>query len=549
MTVCAIGSSAEPESPSLEATQCRCRPGLKTPGLDFGPFGWGDCGRGRPPVRSMASNHTPRHRRPPAWSLPNAPRRATPFPLSTVFFGLLAAHRAACRQERTFHRLSGFAVGWLLALGRHTVPRVLAALGLVEVDWSAFYRLFARDRLAYDALCRTLLRQTLALAPADGPYLVAVDGTAIPRRSRTMPGTGWLRAAGTAPFNRGLARCQRFVDLCWLPRPSPDGSSRALPLRWLPAFTPKAVPAAGSPPCPEWAAGLAALGWVRRELDALGRAAQRLVAVADGTDATVELWKRLPAGVVLLARCATNRALFALPTPPGPGQKGRTRRYGAQARHPGGWLAERGGWRRAVLAVRGRTLRPRYRVEGPYRLKRAAAHPVFLLVAKGVDRPGRRGRRVRREPTFWLVSAEATPDGGWALPVPAATLLAWAWRRWEGEVAHREQKTAFGLGDPRCWGRRSTVTSGPFAGWLYGLLVLTGLTVWGLGRPPAAVPTTRWWRGSGRWSPDRLWAARRAELWDLGDFRPVWGGTARNWPEMADRAAAQSNAVRAASHT
>ncbi len=413
---------------------------------------------------------------------------SSPFPLTAVFFGLLAAHRAACRQERTFHRLSGFAVGWLLALGRHTVPRVLAALGLVEVDWSAFYRLFARDRLAYDALCRTLLRQTLALAPADGPYLVAVDGTAIPRRSRTMPGTGWLRAAGTAPFNRGLARCQRFVDLCWLPRPSPDGSSRALPLRWLPAFTPKAVPAAGSPPCPEWAAGLAALGWVRRELDALGRAAQRLVAVADGTDATVELWKRLPAGVVLLARCAKNRALFALPTPPGPGQKGRTRRYGAQARHPGGWLAERGGWRRAVLAVRGRTLRPRYRVEGPYRLKRAAAHPVFLLVVKGVDRPGRRGRRVRREPTDWLVSAEATPDGGWALPVPAATLLAWAWRRWEGEVAHREQKTAFGLGDPRCWGRRSTVTSGPFAGWLYGLLVLTGLTVWGLGRPPPPCP-------------------------------------------------------------
>ncbi len=45
-----------------------------------------------------------------------------------------------------------------------------------------------------------------------------------------------------------------------------------------------------------------------------------------------------------------------------------------------------------------------------------------------------------------------------------------------------------------------------WAGWLYGLLLLTGLTVWGLGRPPAGVPTTRWWRGGGRWSPDQLWA-------------------------------------------
>jgi len=473
-------------------------------------------------------------------------KRPAPFPLTTVFFAVLAAHRAACQQERTFHRLSAFAVGWLLTLGRHTVTRVLAVLGLVEVDWSAFYRLLGRDRVAYDTLSRELLRQTLDLASADGPYLVAVDGTTIPRRSRTMPGTGWLRAAGTAPFNRGLARYQRFVDLCWLPLPSSAGYSRAVPLRWLPAFTPKAVPAAGHPPCPEWAAGLAALGWVRRELDALGRSAQRLVVVADGTYATVELWKRLPAGVVLLARCAKNRALFTLPTPPAPGQKGRTRLYGAQAPHPGYWLAEQAGWRPAVVAVRGRMLRPRHRVEGPYRLKGAAQRPVFLLVVKGVDR---RSRKLRRDPTRWLVSAQATPDGGWTLPAPAEALLAWAWQRWGSEVAHREQKTAFGLGDPQCWTPRSTVTSVQIAGWLYGVVLLTGLTVWGLGRPPAEVPTTRWWRGSGRWSLDQLWTALRSELWDLGEFRPVWGGTACNWPEMADWAAAQTNALRAASLT
>ena len=302
----------------------------------------------------------------------------------------------------------------------------------------------------------------------------------------------------------------------------------------------------GIPPCPEWEAGLAALAWVRRELDALGRTAQRLVVVADATYATVALWKRLPAGVVLLARCAKNRALFALPTPPAPGQKGRTRLYGEQAPHPGDWLAERAGWRQAAVAVRGRMLRPRYRVEGPYRLKGAAAHPVFLLVVKGVDR---RSRKLRRDPTHWLVSAQATPDGGWAPPAPAEALLARAWQRWEIEVAHREQKTTFGLGDPRCWTPRSTVTSVQVAGWLSGVVLLTGLTVWGLGRPPAEVPTTRWWRGSGRWSPDQLRAAVRAELWDLGEFRPVWGGTARNWPEMADWAAAQTNALRAASRT
>ena len=480
---------------------------------------------------------------------PAAPRpagAAPAFPLTAVLFGLLATQRAAFVQERTAQRATGLAVGWLLTLGRHTLTRALAALGLVEVDWSAFYRLFARPRFDYDALCRGLLRRTLDRAPAARPSRVAVDGTVVPRRSRTMPGTGWLRAPGTAPFNRGLARCQRFVDCCWLPLPSPAGFSRAVPLRWLTAFTPKAVPAAGEPPRTEWAAGLEALRWLRAELDAAGRAAQRLVAVADATFATVEVWKRLPAGVVLLARCAKNRALFALPAPPPAGRRGRKRLYGEQAPHPAAWLGQAEGWQTARFAVRGRVVTPAYRVEGPYRLKGAAAHPVFLLAVKGVDR---RGRKVRREPTYWLVSAAATEAGGWALPEPAADLLAWAWQRWEIEVAHREQKTTFGLGDPQCWGATSTVAAVQWAGWLYGVLVLTGLLVWGLGRPPAGAPTTRWWRGGGRWSPAQLWAAVRAELWDLGEFRPVWGRTPLNWPETADWAAAQTNALLSASHT
>ena len=477
-------------------------------------------------------------------------KRPAPFPLTTVFFALLAAHRAACQQERTFHRLSAFAVGWLLTLGRHTVTRVLAVLGLVEVDWSAFYRLLGRDRVAYDTLSRELLRQTLDLAPADGPYLVAVDGTTIPRRSRTMPGTGWLRAAGTAPFNRGLARYQRFVDLCWRPLPSPAGYSRAVPLRWLPAFTPKAVPAAGHPPCPEWTAGLAALGWVRRELDALGRSAQRLVVVADATYATVELWKRLPAGVVLLARCAKNRALFDLAhrRPPlarraGPGSTV------PQAPHPADRLREQVGWQTVTLRVRGRgemgpgALPGRGAVRAPAR--RQGSRSSCWWSGASTGRVGIAAGRAE------LLAGGGRQGGrhGWALPLPAAELLAWAWQRWEIEVAHREQKTTFGLGDPQCWTPRSTVTSVQVAGWLYGVVLLTGLTVWGLGRPPAEVPTTRWWRGSARWSPDQLWTALRSELWDLGEVRPVWGGTACNWPEMADWAAAQTNALRAASLT
>jgi hypothetical protein len=178
--------------------------------------------------------------------------------------------------------------------------------------------------------------------------------------------------------------------------------------------------------------------------------------------------------VGLLTRYQRNRALFALPVPPPAGQRVRTLLYGDQAPYPADWLAEPAGWRRTACAVRGRTVRPTYRVEGPYRLKGAADHPVFLLVVKGVDR---HGRTVRREPTDRLISAQATADGGGALPYPAADLLAWAWQRWEIEVAHREQKTTFGLGEVQGWGATATVTTTQWTGWLSGLVVLTGFLV------------------------------------------------------------------------
>jgi hypothetical protein len=50
-------------------------------------------------------------------------------------------------------------------------------------------------------------------------------------------------------------------------------------------------------------------------MDALGRSLQRLLVVADGTYCTSELFKQLPEGVVLLSRCAHNRALYELPLP------------------------------------------------------------------------------------------------------------------------------------------------------------------------------------------------------------------------------------------
>jgi hypothetical protein len=236
--------------------------------------------------------------------------------------------------------------------------------------------------------------------------------------------------------------------------------------------------------------------------------------VGDGDFSVAEFRAQLPPPerVVLFTRCAKNRALYELPGPELEKRRGRPRKYGDRVRRPEEWLAERDGWRGRELLVRGRRIPTRFRVEGPFVVKKAPERPVSLVVLKG-DRPGARcssaqagalGGSLRREPSFFLVSALQGESGGWAMPHPAQELLSWAWQRWEVEVCHREMKTSFGLGDAQCWGRHSAILSVQWRAWAYGVLVLAGFRAWGLGVGPIR-PLGRWWGGSKRWSMGSLW--------------------------------------------
>jgi hypothetical protein len=201
----------------------------------------------------------------------------------------------------------------------------------------------------------------------------------------------------------------------------------------------------------------------------------------------VEVWKGLPERTVLLARTARNRVLYELPAL---GAQ-RNRRYGERATWPDAWLAERGGWQHSTLCVPGRDLPLRYRVEGPSLRMGAPRQPLFLLVVKGSDHARGRHRR-RRKPAFWLVNA-VWREGQWVLPSPAVELLAWAWQRWEVEVAHREMKTAFGVGEVQCWQPTATVRAVQQQVWAYALCVLAGYRAWGdAGHPAALRPRGVW---------------------------------------------------------
>ena len=457
---------------------------------------------------------------------PAAPTAVLP-PLLVEVWRLLDAHRPAVRQGRCFDRLRALVVGSVLTVTRPTITSLLAALGLTDADWSAFYRLFSAGRLDYDTLTRHFLRETLEEIPPQESYVAVMDGTQLPRVSRTMPGTAWLKNPRTPPFKPGIHRAQRYLHLAAL-LPRWRGYSRALPLRVVPAFPPKAVPGAAVP-CREWEAGLAQLTWLRNELDAAGRNEQPLVILGDGSCEVVDLWTRLPERVSVLARTACNRVLYHLP-PPG---AHRNRRYGERAPVPQAWLTERCGWHKTTLTVRGRAIPLTYRVEGPYVREGAPHRPLFLLVVRGLAQAQRHHRR-RREPAFYVVNAVHQEDGTWVLPLPAPDLLAWAWQRWEVEVCHREMKSDAGMGAAQCWTPMGTVGAAQWQAWAYALCVLAGYRAWGYDRYPAAVrPAGLWWGGAPRWSLATLWRGYRLALHGPV-FHPDHAGTGGTWPEKED---------------
>lgn len=473
--------------------------------------------------------------------MPTIPQNA---PLLKSLFELLEAHRPVFGQDRVYQRAVSLIFAEIFVFARHTISQLLMALGMTESDWSAWYRLFSQGRFHADQASEVLFAETLNHVGEEELYVVAGDSTQTPRSSRKMEGSGWLRNLRTPPFRRGIHAAQRWFNGSWLVPPE-NGYSRALPLRWLPAFTLKSKPKLHLP-IKEWQAAIRFLTWLKQQFVKHGRSEQQLLMVADGSYDTVNLWKHLPDGVILLARSAKNRVLHGLP-PRHQSGRGRKRLYGNRVPSPQQRWQSAQGWRKLNLNVRGRIRHLQYKISEPV-LRRGLPHrPLILIVVRGKQRKNQHGRYYRRPPLPFLVNAVQNADGEWGLPLPIETLLFWAWQRWEIEVCHRELKSNFGLGNKQCWHPLAAVATVQWSAWVYALLLLAGYRVWGLSAAPE-VPT-RWWRGSGRWSWNTLWRAYRAELWGEAQFRPLYATTLNNWGEKEAFLMALRNSILASARS
>ena len=453
--------------------------------------------------------------------------------LINQFMSLVEKMRPSFNQERVYRRAKAMMLAELFAFGRHTVTQLIQTLGLVDVEWSSFYRLFSQERFREEKASRLLVEEIVTEVADEAYIAVGADGVQIPRQSRTMPGTHWAKGLNTAYFQKGLVRAQRYVAIWWL-TPMVKGFSRAIPIRSLPAFPKKAV-ASNYRWAKEWAVGVALINWLREQLNELGQSKKMLLVLLDGSYDVAELWAGLPDGVCLAARTARNRVLHHPPTSAAK-KRGRPRLYGYRAKLPHQWLKSRRQFKRIEVTVRGKPRPMRYQIRGPFLRVRAPDTPLFLVIIGGRTRH----KKALYKPCYYLVSA-VERDGRWQLPLPIKTLLTWLWQRWELEVGHRELKSGFGLGDKQGWHPTGTVVATQWTFWLYALLLLAAYRCWGLTGGPQ--PPGRWRRPALRWSFNTLWRAYRVAFWQLADFRACWSPSLGNWQKKEAFLTALANSV------
>ena len=427
----------------------------------------------------------------------------------------------AFRQYRTWKRARRLGLSQLACLGRHTVAGMICAAGRQADDWSADYRLFARDQWDADELFAPVVRGALHLLPEHAPLVTALDDTSLRKTGRKIPGVGYRRDPMSPPFHVNLVPGQRFVQLsAMIPAGEAPSPARGVPVRFhhqppVPKPKPSAdedIHKAYRERCRHHnlsTGGRDLIGQLRSEMDhrhdAQGR---KLVVSGDGSYTNKTVLRGLPDRTTFIGRIRKDAKLHHLPRADQQPPVGSKRRYGDVAHTPEALRKDdEVPWQSVEAHASGKMHTFRIKEMKPMLWRKAGADlPVRLVVIAPVGyRLRKGGKLLYRQPAF-LLSTD--------LGMPIGELLQYYLWRWDIEVNHRDEKQLIGVGQAQVWSPLSADRQPTFAVASYAYLLLAALRVYGINERGPAIPIPKWQKGNAhRVSTQKLLQQLRSEIW------------------------------------
>jgi len=406
---------------------------------------------------------------------------------------------AVFTQRRIWRRSVRLAVSQLACLGRHTGTGRLCTAGRVDVDWSADYRVFSRDRWEATELFGPILRGVLALSGPSEPLVTALDDTHLRKTGSTIPGVGYRRDPLSPAFHTNFIRAQRFLQISALvPGQSRPGPARAIPLRYD-HVPPVPKPKHAAPPeawkayrrrCREEnlsTAAVTAIAQTRRILDREPFGKDRVLVVGtDGSYTNKTVLKGLPPRTVLIGRIRKDAELFHPPTAADQQPRGAPRHYGQPAPAPEPLRQdETVAWQEVRAFAAGTLHAFRVKTIGPVLWPKAGSQrPLRLVVIAPVGYRLRKGSKLLYRLPAYLICTD--PD------LPVANVVQWYLWRWDIEVNHRDEKQVIGVGEAQVRSPLAVSRDPAFAVAAYAALLLASIQIYGLPGKEVNQPVPKW---------------------------------------------------------
>lgn len=424
--------------------------------------------------------------------------------LLETFESLLAGWQDVFPQQRSADRASRLVFGLLTCLRTHLTSNAICATGHQFQDWSADYRLFSRSPWEPHALFDPVFDRLSGLLPDGAPVVAALDDTLCKKTGRHIPGVSTARDPQSLPFHVNLCRGLRFVQTSVLVHSAEEaGPARALPVRFEPA-PPAAKPKKDAPE-EEWKkyrqekkrhaltqVGVNSLTQVRQEMDRRpGLRHRLLLASGDGSYTNGRVLKNLPPNTTFIGRIRRDAKLCRpLPLVPGPGGKGRRKRYGPVAPTPEEILKDPRvpETRVRVFAAGQQRDIPVKVVDTLYWRSSGPSMPLKLVLIKPLGYRLRKGSKLLyRQPAFLICTDPKLEIG---------VLLQAYIDRWEIECNHRDEKSLLGVAQGQVWSPKAVPRLPQLQVAAYSLLLLASLLAFGFQRTTDYLPLPCWRRKS-----------------------------------------------------
>lgn len=425
--------------------------------------------------------------------------------------------RHAFGQDRTYEKSQQIALAATATVGRHTITGIIQTAGRSDKDWSAYYRIFEQNRISMPQCWDTILQQAISLTPENMPFVVAMDDTITPRKGTKGHGVSLRRDPQGPKYRPNFIPGQRWVQLSALvPFNGYHSRVTAVPINMLHAPTPKkpgpkatdeqrSQYKADQKACRVTTVGAEALKELRARMDEDPNSRhRRLVLTVDGGYMNKTILTKIPKNTTIIGRIRYDARLTKLPDKQP--KTGKPRVYGDPIPKPD--LIRQDDsyeWEHICVYSSGKFHVVRIKTVDRVRWKGVGAQDFRLVVVAPTPyRLKKNGRTLYRNPAYILCS---DPD----MPVEQVVQL-YIWR-WEQEVAFREEKSYFGIGDPQVWCVNSVCNVIPFLVWVYSLMHLAAIIS---GVKDEELPRPKWQRRTidGRLSTNRLAMFMRQEVID-----------------------------------